>query len=300
VCREARDGACVRHAEEHSVDGRRHGSQGSRAHDSREEAKRVRGAQCTNCEASSCNVLIREGTYCSMCSTDVTGYAPIDGVCADVSSDTALCKTNAGGKCTQCDGQSFMYQGGCYQTGSQNPGNSLCTAAANGICTQAAEGYFVPPGATDAKDSAVKCDDTTGVEISGNTYKGVLNCEVCSPPTTPAGARTESVAVCTKCRNSKYLKTDGTCGEASDCTGTTFPKADNNAGNKCVLCGDETDGIADCQECSKPENALKCLTCATDTNKPNASGTKCIACATAGCAPRAAQRGLTNVLFVGL
>ncbi|ESU40876.1 Branched-chain amino acid aminotransferase/4-amino-4-deoxychorismate lyase, partial [Giardia duodenalis] len=217
--------------------------------------------QCKVCEAA-----IGADKYCSEC--DQTTEAPIDGNCITISGGDICTKNSAKGTCDSCGTGYFLHKGGCYSTAEDKPGRTLCTAASSGVCTTATAGYFAIPNAPNTGESVVKCDDTTGVEISGNTYKGVLNCEVCSPPTTPAGARTESVAVCTKCRNSKYLKTDGTCGEASDCTGTTFPKADNNAGNKCVLCGDETDGIADCQECSKPENALKCLTYATMTRSP--------------------------------
>ena len=137
--------------------------------------------------------------YCSQCKTETANIAPVNGICKDVSSDTALCKTNAGGKCTQCDGQSFMYQGGCYQTGNQNPGNTLCTAASAGKCTKAAEGHFVPPGADNTHQSVISCADETPVVLASNKqYKGIANCLKCTKPAdgTPG---TPMAATCDEC-----------------------------------------------------------------------------------------------------
>ena len=288
MCREARDGACVRYVEENSVDGGRHGTPvGVRA-----------ASQCTDatnqqkCEQNSCNVLIGENTYCSKCS-NINTEAPIDGVCKTINGDASGCQVksdSADGTCASCTGANyFLHKGGCYKIG-QAPGNAICTntqaSSTVGECTACAPGYFKNPTAAGAAvPPCIACNDTTGFADStgsSNTYKGVLNCEVCSPPTTPAGARADSVAVCTKCGNSKYLK-DGTCVESTECKTTTFPKADTSAGNKCVLCNDNTNGgISDCKTCSKTDTTLKCLTCTTDTKKPNADGTKCFACPNSG------------------
>ena len=86
-----------------------------------------------------------------------------------------------------------MYQGGRYQTGASDPGNTLCTAASEGKCAKAAEGHFVPPGATAAKQSVVKCDDIAGVLVDSTTYKGI---DKCATRTAPSSGQT---AACTAC-----------------------------------------------------------------------------------------------------
>ena len=96
VCREARDGACVRYAEEHSVDGGRH-----RARDSMQGAERVKETMCTqgsnNCKT--CEATIGASTYCSACNGE--NYAPVDGVCVDVSQNTdPFCTAHASGVCS--------------------------------------------------------------------------------------------------------------------------------------------------------------------------------------------------------
>ncbi|ESU44178.1 Variant-specific surface protein, partial [Giardia duodenalis] len=274
VCREARDGVCVGHAE--MVRAERAGA-GETKNPQTACTPGSGTGQCKVCEAA-----IGADKYCSEC--DQTTEAPIDGNCITISGGDICTKNSAKGTCDSCGTGYFLHKGGCYSTADDKPGHALCTAASGGVCTTAAAGYFAIPNAPNTGESVVKCDDTTGVEVSTNTYKGVQNCEVCNPPTTPVGARADSVAVCTKCGNSKYLKTDGTCGESSDCTGTTFPKVDTSAGNKCLLCGDATNGgIANCQECTTSSSTVTCTTC-TGTNKPNTAGTACIACNIANCA----------------
>ncbi|ESU40492.1 Variant-specific surface protein [Giardia duodenalis] len=301
ACREARDGACVMYREmgadeEHSVDDGRRG-----AHDSTEGDERVREATCTpnsnNCKT--CEATIGADTYCSACNGE--NYAPVNGVCADVGTDKSKCATNNAGAYTQCAGQTFMYKGGCYEA-TVPPGKTMCTAASAGVCSAAAPGYFVPPEATDAKDSVVWCGDATGVQAGtdGNKqYNGVVNCKTCDGSTLQAGsagtAKCSSCqegffgtnlgkdgATCTACGDDNcttcaatgknqcskckatntagaklYLKTassgsTGTCVEASQCGPTTFPKDNAENGNKCVSCGDNTDGVADCAECTTP------------------------------------------------
>ena len=241
-------------------------------------------ATCTassNCENNQCDTV--GGT--EICMSCQTGNVPINGQCTAKEGARTKCTDASGNSpgekvCAKCLLETFMYKGGCYET-TATPGSVMCTKAAEGVCTTAATGYFVPPGATASKQSVVKCDDTTGVEVSSNTYKGVQNCEVCSPPTTPAGARADKAAVCTKCRSSKYLK-DGMC--ADSCTADTeFAKEDTEKGNRCVPCGDKADGIADCKTCSKSGETVTCTTC-TGTNKPNTTGTACVACNIADCA----------------
>ena len=201
------------------------------------------------------------------------------------------------------------------------PGNSLCTAASAGKCTQAAEGYFVPPGATADKQSVISCSESTPVTLAdGKQYKGVSNCLVCTAPTTTES--TPNLAVCTTCTDGKYgSDCAGTChvdcktcaggntndkctsckdtnpyfkkgtGETGECvaedacTSTHFPTTTTGDKKICTPCSDTSNGgVADCKTCSKSGNAVTCSACATDTKKPNADGTKCVDCAAAGCA----------------
>ncbi|ESU42416.1 Variant-specific surface protein, partial [Giardia duodenalis] len=249
VCREARNGACVGYAKKHSVDDGRHGtSVGVRA-----------AGQCTdeanrqNCEANSCNVQIGSNVYCSQCKTG--GNVPIDGVCVDKADAVDKCLKSAGTEltaddtqCGKCGDNHFLFKGGCYDT-SKEPGNLICSAidTANiAVCKTCAAGYFKNPveNIDATHQSCIACNENTAVDY--NT--GVANCAEC---TAPAASNSGGTATCTKCASPKYLKADGTCGELSDCTGTTFPKADNNAGNKCASCSTASDGgIADCGECS--------------------------------------------------
>ena len=212
---------------------------------------------------------------------------PIDGTCIEAAGQTDKCTTNDGkNACSSCGDGYFLHSGGCYSTAENKPGRTLCTAASGGVCTTATAGYFAIPNAPNTGESVVACNNEAGTSINSITYKGRANCEKCELPSDAAGSRTDKLARCTKCTESRYVKTDGSCAEnASGCTADTeFAKEDPTNGNRCVPCGDKIDGITDCKTCSKPENALKCLTCATDTNKPNASGTKCVECTTEGCA----------------
>ncbi|ESU41459.1 Kinesin-like protein KIP3, partial [Giardia duodenalis] len=239
VCREARGGACVMYREmgadeEYSVDGRRNETQGSSAQNSMQGAERVRETACAQGsnagECKTCGATIGADTYCSACNGE--NYAPVDGVCVDASTSpgNTFCTKGSSGTCSACKGASFMYKGGCYQTGNQNPGNTLCTTASEGKCTKAAEGYFVPPGATADKQSVISCSESTPVTLAdGKQYKGVSNCLVCTAPTTTES--TPNLAVCTTCTDGKY---------GSDCAGTCHLDcktcAGGNTNDKCTSC----------------------------------------------------------------
>ncbi|ESU40180.1 Variant-specific surface protein [Giardia duodenalis] len=286
VCREARDGACVGYKEEDKTDKASAGiiRAGVEETPTCEEASSSSEEQ-GKCAQNKCDVTIGGNEYCSQCST-AAEYL-IDGACT-TQIGTSGCQVksdSADGTCASCTGANyFLHSGGCYSTAEDKPGRTLCTAASGGVCTTAATGYFAIPNAPNTGESVVKCDDTTGIQINTDKYLGTADCEVCRPSATPAGARTDSVAVCTKCGSNKYLKSDGSgCVESSGCTSDTeFPKEDTNNGNRCVSCGDQTDGIADCQECSKSGETVTCSACTLDTKKPNADGTKCFACPNSG------------------
>ncbi|KWX11123.1 hypothetical protein QR46_4922 [Giardia duodenalis assemblage B] len=248
ACREARDGACAMYREmgvdeEHSVDDGRRG-----AHDSTERDERVREATCTqgsnNCQT--CGATIGANTYCSVCNGE--NYAPVDGVCVDASTPpgNTFCIKGSSGTCSTCKGVSFMYQGGCYQTSASNPGKTLCTAASDGKCTQAAAGYFIPPGATADKQSVVKCDDTTGVEVSSNTYKGVDKCATCTAPSSVT-VREAKAAICESCIEGYYVDSDGSV--CTQCTDT----------NNCAVCLATGANKGKCTECksNSSNNYLK-------------------------------------------
>ena len=127
-------------------------------------------------------------------------------------------------------GASSMYQGGCYQTGASSPGNTLCTAASEGKCTKAAEGHFVPPGATAAKQSVVKCDDIAGVLVDSTTCKGIDKCATC---TAPSSGQT---AACTACVDGHFAGSSG-----ASCTVCVDPcKACKGANNRCASCRPDT------------------------------------------------------------
>ena len=312
VYREARDGACVMYREmgadeEHSVDGGRHGSQGSRARDDTKRAKTA--VKCTpnsnNCKT--CGATIGTDTYCSACNGE--NYAPVDGVCVDVSASNQFCIGHASGVCNQCGDASFMYQGGCYETAA-SPGKAMCTKAVAGVCTTAAAGYFIPTGAVNTAQSIVKCDDVNKVTVSGNTYKGVAGCQECVDPDAAPGARAEKVAVCTRCQEQKYLK-DNACVDGADDCGTGYAaKKDSKNGNRCVSCTDKTDGVTDCETCeyNTAASKIKCTKCDADKYlKTTADGaTTCVTdcsdgyfqhTATSGdlktCQPCATANGLT-------
>ncbi|ESU34806.1 Variant-specific surface protein, partial [Giardia duodenalis] len=225
-----------------------------------------RAAQCedsANCAADACNVLIDGKLYCSKCKTELVGHAPVDGICKDVAADAAVCKTNADGKCTECGGESFMYKGGCYQTG-QAPGNTICKTAADGKCTEAPESkaYFVPPEADKAHDSVVSCGDATGVTLTDKkTYKGVDGCTACEAPA-QAEASGAKAATCTACQADKIVKTTTdsvtSCVTEKECTDAAGFFVDATGGKKCSKCAET------CKTCET--GAAKCTSC--NENKP--------------------------------
>nr|AAN52113.1 variant-specific surface protein AS10 [Giardia intestinalis] len=230
--------------------------------------------QTTNCADEACNVLIDGKLYCSQCKADPADRAPVNGVCTDVSSDTAVCKTHAGGKCTGCNGNSFMYKGGCYER-AKPPGNAMCQAADAGKCTEAVAGnkYFVPPADTDdAHDSVVSCGDATGVTLTGDKiYTGVAGCATCEKPEQLSASGTKA-ATCTACQEGKYLKTATdsatSCVTEEECTGTEGFFVKNGGTKTCEACD------PGCKTCKT--EAAKCTSCKDDKpylKKDNGSDT---------------------------
>ena len=214
--------------------------------------------QAGKCAKGKC-ISIGENRVCTQCGKMAT-EAPKNGVCTDLTSDTAICATKDSGKYTKCAGDSFMYKGGCYER-SDSLGATICEAAnSNGVCTAAKPGYFVPPSDTDAShDSIVSCGDTTGVTLNTKTYIGVAGCTICDKPTI-ASENTPKAATCTACGDGKLVKTVDSvtsCIEEADCNNGYF--VDTNGGKKCSACANT------CKTCSGAE-ANQCTSC-QDTDK---------------------------------
>ena len=256
-----------------------------------------------NCDGDNCEMV---GTT-EVCTQCVAGNVPIDGTCTKVGDAKEKCKKNENTpvgdtdtKCGQCLNSYFMFKGGCYQT-TQQPGQTMCAEASTGKCTRAADGktYFVPPSDTDAThDSVVSCGDATnGVTLGGKKYVGVNGCAKCDAP--GAGAGSEKVATCTKCKDGffgKNLGADGatcaachdqtncaTCsdGEANHCTkcktdkyltatgtcvetcteGTQFSTETPESGKKCFDCNDSNNGVDGCERCIAPGASQPKPTC---------------------------------------
>ena len=265
MCREARDGACAGYVKEHTSDGGRHGAQGSSAQGSTEGVERVREATCadnTN-KCQTCNVQIGDKLYCSQCSADATGYAPIDGICADVSGGQVCTKDPSSGFCTQCAKNYFLHKGGCYKFGG-TPGSTICkdtvdSSGTAGVCSScsAENGFFANLAPAVTKQSCIACNETA--DINGLT--GVAGCTTCNPPSAAGDNATPKAAICTACDSDKIVKTDNdvtSCVTEEECTGAEgfFVKGQDDP-KTCEAC-DST-----CKTCNGA--AEQCTYCKTDT-----------------------------------
>ena len=271
-----------------------------------DECEEVTGSEPNTCKT--CSAVINGKKYCSQCNdtgNSNSGGAPTDGVC---SADNNECSQKQDGKCTQCANKSFMYKGGCYKdsqapgnTMCETATDGVCTQAKAGY-------FLPPDADRDnAHQSVIPCGDVEEVLVgNSHKYKGVLHCKVCDAPKAAASDTNPVPATCTTCEdgffgptceacqdencatcavtgNNKcskckgtgtktYLKVDGgstgTCVEASGCTAATFPKVDEQQGNKCAACNSVPDGgIANCATCSlltqgsRAAPLVTCLTC---------------------------------------
>ncbi|ESU41122.1 Variant-specific surface protein, partial [Giardia duodenalis] len=275
ACRKARDGACVRHAEEHTVNGRSHGFQDSGPHDSMQGVERRNvegicqddnGSQATTkCKQSKCDVSIGDTTYCSQCSMD-NEYL-INGECKATDSES-ICVSPTGGVCTSCKEGYFLHKGGCYKIATP-PGSTICkTAGAAGICEVCQAGYFKNPASTSdaTKQSCIACGDTTGADSN----IGVANCAECTAPATSGSGGT---AKCTKCTGPNYLMTatDGSTSCVTECPTGYFGHTATSGGLKtCQSCSGENAGltpagagIAGCAACTYDSAKVTCTKCET-------------------------------------
>ena len=228
----------------------------------------------TNCANEKCET-VGKIEVCTQCKPT---FVPINGKCTAKAEATNCKKANGSDltdddtKCGKCEGATFMYKGGCYvQTAP--PGQTICqTAGSDGTCTTCsdANGYFKNPAAAATSDSCIPCSDTTGVEVSDKTYKGVANCAKCDGSELKTG--TSGIAKCTECTTNLYLKTEtsGTsCVANNECTGGFFPMTDTADSNKkkCLACGDATNGVDGCEKCTAPGKGKTKPTCTKCTDK---------------------------------
>eukprot|EP00701_Giardia_intestinalis_P000089 XP_001703913.1 VSP [Giardia lamblia ATCC 50803] len=275
----------------------------ARAAQAGDECEEVTGSEPNTCKA--CSAVINGKKYCSQCNSGGSQSAPTDGKCT---TDNNECSQKQDGKCTQCANKSFMYKGGCYKdsqapgnTMCETATDGVCTQAKAGY-------FLPPDADRDnAHQSVIPCGDDTVVTLGNSKqYKGVPHCTQCEKPTEASDTTTAKAATCTACEdgffgatceacqdencatcamtgNNKcskckgtgtktYLKVDsgstGTCVEASGCTAATFPKVDEQQGNKCAACNSVPDGgIANCATCSlltqgsRAAPLVTCLTC---------------------------------------
>ncbi|ESU40136.1 Variant-specific surface protein [Giardia duodenalis] len=253
-------------------------------------AEACTGDQSSSCADSQCETL---GTtqICIQCKTD--GYVPINGVCKqkDVQDVTdAGCKQAGGANlagtekvCGQCGAGYFLHKGGCYKFGNEVAVlicNDAVAGDVEGVCSKCntAGGFFKNPEAAATTDSCISCGDTTGVQVNGNTYKGVLNCATCTAPEKGGPSATEKTATCTKCITAKYLSTDGTC--VASCTqDVQFSTEDDENGKRCFLCSDATNkGVTGCAKCTytSPNANATCTECTSDYLKTVDGATTCV------------------------
>ena len=255
-----RDGACVQYAEEM----RRHDEPGSEVAES--TTCQAADSGTGKCKTAMCNVWIGGKDYCSECAT--AGEHLVDGKCVAANSDTK-CTSNSAGACSSCAQGYFLHRGGCYAiegaVGLLICDDKTATAGKDGICVTCHEGYFKnPASATDkTKESCIACNQTAAID----RYQGVDKCAACDSSQLPSSGG--GTAKCTKCQGTDYLKSDGTaCGEkTSTCVSDTeFAKEDAANGNKCVSCGDATDGVTDCKTCTAPSGEGTKPTCTECNN----------------------------------
>ena len=222
-------------------------------------------------------------------------YVPINGACVTAANNDKCKNTNgsddADQTCKTCLLQTFMYKGGCYEA-TTTPGSAMCKTADAGKCTEAAETkeYFVPPEATNAKDSVVWCGDATGVQAGtggDKKYNGVVNCKTCDG--SALQAENAGTAKCSSCQEGFFgtnLGKDGaTCTACGDdncatCAATgknqcSKCKATNTAGAKLYLKTASSGSTGTCIEASQ------CGPAAFPKDDPT-NGNKCTSCGEAG------------------
>ncbi|ESU44457.1 Variant-specific surface protein, partial [Giardia duodenalis] len=186
---------------------------------------------------------------CTLCNDAANGGIADCKTCSK-SGETVTCSACNNGKKPNVAGT------GCFDC--QMDGCSHCSA--NGVCEECDGDKIVKTaaGATSCIEEA-DCTKAEGFFVKNGTPK---TCEACGDENC-ATCAAEGTGKCSKCKATNtagaklYLKTassspTGTCVEASGCGSAAFPKDDAENGNKCVLCGDTTNGVTNCAECTAP------------------------------------------------
>ncbi|TNJ27762.1 High cysteine membrane protein [Giardia muris] len=149
------------------------------------------------------------GYKLTLCGRCFPGYVPIDGSCT---AKLPGCTENSGSitNCAGCssdpDLEAFLFQGGCYNTGSE-PGKQLCTGVGSGKCKSSAEHAFIDSGT--GKDLHLCGDVENG---------GIANCETCGRSSTEgsSGRATDTTLSCTTCLPGFQSITEAGSGENSN------------------------------------------------------------------------------------
>ncbi|ESU42494.1 Variant-specific surface protein, partial [Giardia duodenalis] len=247
---------------------------------------------------------------CGKCSSTTNNYFLFMGGCYDKtkSPGNKICTTASGGRCTTCKADSsYIFQNPaasptlgsecilCWDTtganevvGVENCATCAAPSKAPGVatCSKCATGALYTPS-----EGATSCPATCpeGYFEHTATDGSLKTCQSCSAPKeslTPPAAGVLNCAKCTyntkviceKCGQDKYLKTDGettSCVDAQDC-GTGFFATTVEGIKKCFACGDTTNGVPNCAECTAPgEGKTKptCTKCSTKYLKTAADGT---------------------------
>ena len=299
VCREARHGACVRHAEE--VNGQR---KSLKAIDRQTSGTCVEAnsgdSQTGQCKNGKCDVWIGGSNFCSQCS-QTTDYL-INGKCTADNTESA-CEGGqpSAGVCTSCKSGYFLHRGGCYKYDTE-PGNLVCkdttASSTQGMCDECQAGYFRNPvtGLDKTKESCIACNETTAVD--SNT--GVANCAECTAPATSGSSGSSQKAMCTACADGYFVDSDGAaCTQCQDTDNCAKCDAGTDKCTKCKMSGtkpyfkknDGDDPTGTCvtrEECKTThfpkdisDSNKKCLPCGDATNGGIAN---CQACTMSGSA----------------
>ncbi|ESU45455.1 Variant-specific surface protein, partial [Giardia duodenalis] len=194
------------------------------------------GTATANCDGDNCE-MVGTTQICTQCKQN---FVPVNGQCAAKEGAKTKCADATGATatdqtCKKCLSTTFMYKGGCYEA-TATPGKTMCKTAEGGKCTAAVETkeYFVPPEATNAKDSVVWCGDATGVTLeNGKKYTGVDGCTRCDG--SALTNQNNGAAVCETCQEGYYgANTPLTCTACQDDNCATCQDGTNT--KKCSKC----------------------------------------------------------------
>eukprot|EP00701_Giardia_intestinalis_P004715 XP_001708539.1 VSP [Giardia lamblia ATCC 50803] len=195
---------------------------------------------------------------------------------------TAPANNKGVAKCTACTEGHFLHTDGtCQACGT---GCSECTS--NTVCTHCMPGRYLKTGGSCVDGSGSTCGEKKYPDPTTRECKACPEaCRVC------AYDDVLQQPVCSECdsgqaKNLLKKKVDGTaeCVDENGCpTGETH-FVDKTAGTKCLPCGDESKGVANCETCSAAQQCTKCLPGFFETNPTTCTDCTghCAECGTAG------------------